>query len=397
LTFGEYATQWLESAQKTLAQSTVNNYKLRITKRLIPALGHIKLVDLRRVHLKNFYESLADEGQRLDVYYTASDELLRLLEGAKPALAREIGIDTKTFDRIRTGKRTKPPTADKVSAYYGISKDVLFEVDTSDNKLALNTINHIYDLVSSILTAAVEDELIPKSPQPKAPKTTRPKRTYYDEQELRVLLEIFDREPIMSKAMGYLLVDTGIRRSELTGLKWANVDFKAGTVYISEQRQYTALHGEFTRPPKTESGTRLISVSPTIMAIMRELRRGQLENRLKLGDAWHENDYVFKNEDGKPVAPNRPYQWLKALVKKHGLPHITVHGLRHTNATLMVGRGYGLEATGSRLGHGDKSTTGKVYVHELKAMKEVAANILEDFYSEKPDSTPSSTLRGKTS
>jgi integrase len=397
LTFGQYAAQWLERAEKNLSPSTLHTYRIRVQKRLIPALGHIKLVDLRRTQLRSFYESLADEGQRLDTYYFAGAELLRLIEGAKPATAKEMGVDPQTLRKMKAGKRIKPHIADKVSIYFGISKSVLFEADTSDNKLSLNTINHIFDLVSSILTAAVEDELIPKSPQPKAPKTTRPKRTHYDEEQLRVLLAVFDNEPLMYRAMGYLLVDSGIRRGELTGLKWENVDLKANTIFISEQRQYTPSHGEFTRPPKTESGTRLISVSPTVISIMRELRKNQFENRLKLGNAWFDSDYVFRHDDGKPIAPNKPYRWLRALIAKHSLPHLTVHGLRHTNASVLADRGYEGIALSSRLGHANLNVTNAVYLHEMKAKKKVGANIMEGFYTEKPESAPNTELRGISS
>jgi integrase len=220
--------------------------------------------------------------------------------------------------------------ADRISAYYGVKRDVLFCVDTRNNKLSLNTINHHYDLVGSILTAAIDDELIEKNPQPKAPKVTKPKRsTYNDEEQIRALLKAFDDEPIMYRAMGYLFLDTGIRSSELTGLKWECVDFENNTVFIMEQRQHVQRYGEIIKDPKTESGTRLVSVAPTVMAILRQLRVHQWENRLKMGSAWVENDYVFKHFDGKPIFAKRPYQWLTALLKKHGLSKLTVPGLRH--------------------------------------------------------------------
>ena len=163
------------------------------------------------------------------------------------------------------------------------------------------------------------------------------------------------------------------------------MDFENDTVFIKEQRQQVRQYGEIIKDPKTESGTRLISVSPLIMDILRKLRVHQFENRLKLGTAWIDNDYVFKHSDGKPIYALRPNQWLTALLKKHNLPKVTVHGLRHTNASIMRDRGFDAVALSGRLGHADPNVTNAVYLHEMKEKKKVAANIMQDFYGQTPE------------
>jgi integrase len=161
------------------------------------------------------------------------------------------------------------------------------------------------------------------------------------------------------------------------------VDFKKNTVFIKWQRQHLPKEGEVIKEPKSKAGTRLIGVSPTVMTLLKMLRKNQFENRLKFGTAWVDNDYVFKHDDGTPIYPNRPHRWLTDLLKKHGLPKLTVHGIRHTSATHISDMGVSDKALSSRLGHANLNVIYAVYVHELKSQKNVAANIMEDFYTKK--------------
>lgn len=297
-----------------------------------------------------------------------------------------MGIDPKTLARLVKGERTSQKTAEKVSNNIGIGIDKLFTVDKASTVLSPNTVNHHYDLLSSILSAAVDDDLISKSPQPKAPPTTKTKITYYDDQQIKLLLQAFDGEPITFRVMGYVLVDTGMRRSECAGLAWSNVDLEKGQINVVQQRQHVSQYGgEIIKDPKTESGTRTISLSPTVLAMLKEYQRHQLRNRLRMGTAWVDSDYVFRYDDGKPLCPDRAYHSLQRLTKKHGLPKLTVHGLRHTNATLLIAAETDIVTLSGRLGHADKNVTLNTYSHQIRSKEKEAANKMDLFYNRQTD------------
>ena len=103
----------------------------------------------------------------------------------------------------------------------------------------------------------------------------------------------------------------------------------------------------------------------------------QIENQLDYGDLWTNTGYVFTQPDGIPVVPDRVTQDFARLVREAGLPHLTLHGLRHAHATLMLTSGVHLKIVSERLGHSNIAITADTYSHVLPGMQEAAAEAVE--------------------
>ncbi|MCL1829294.1 MAG: site-specific integrase, partial [Oscillospiraceae bacterium] len=264
----------------------------------------------------------------------------------------------------------------------GVSVKKMFTCDTG-MKLSGKTIRHHHGLISSILSTAVKWGLLLNNPAERVDlgKMTKYRPTYYDDEQITVMLGALDSEPLRYKAMIYLTIDTGMRTGEITGLLWSDIDLDNGTVTVCKQRQYVAGHGTFVKNPKTESGNRIITLSETVTAMLRQYRNQQIEDAFKIGDVWKVDNLVFVYEDGAPMHPHRPYKWFTEFLGRHDLPKITYHQLRHTNASLLISAGVDIVTLSGRLGHADKNITLGTYSHIIKSKEEQAANRMDMFYN----------------
>lgn len=384
ITFAEFTQKWLtDYAEKRLAPGTLKPYKMRLERRIIPALGHIKLSKLQPHHLMEFYNNLQEDNIRLDARYTPADALIKQLEEyTVPDIVKLSGVSFKTCQRIKNGSPTNRETAEKICA--ALSADIKKKfICTSDSKLSDKTIRHHHGLISSILSTAVKWNLITSNPAERVDlgKISKYKSAYYDDEQIKIMFAALEDEPLCYKAMVYLTIDTGMRTGEITGLLWSDVDFENGIVNVNRQRQYVSGYGIIERAPKTESGTRTITLSGTAIALLRQYKTQQIEDLFKLGAAWNADYHIFLNEDGMPIHPHRPYTWFTDFLERHGLPKITYHQLRHTNASLLIAAGVDVVTLSGRLGHSDKNVTLNTYSHIIKSKEAQAANRMDIFYS----------------
>ena len=165
---------------------------------------------------------------------------------------------------------------------------------------------------------------------------------------------------------------TGLRRGELAGLRWRDVDFPAGRIVVAQQRAKGG--GSVTADPtKTRRSRRLISLDERTLDIRREHRRRQVELRLMAGPAFQDHDLVFCLADGRPLHPDRLTQMFRDRSRASGLPYLTLHGLRHSHATQMLRAGVHPKVVQERLGHSSIAITLDTYSHAIPAMQEDAA------------------------
>jgi integrase len=257
----------------------------------------------------------------------------------------------------------------------------------AEKKLSGNTILHHFGLVSSILSTAVKWNMITDNPARRVDlrdlKKKKYKPAYYNDEQVFDMFAALEKEPLRYKAMVYLTIDLGIRESEVTGLRWNDIDLDSGAVNIDKQRQYVSTVGTFEKDPKTDAGVRVVTMSETVKTLMRQYRSRQMEDLLKLGVQWNDGLNVFLHEDGAPLHPQRPYKWFVEFLSRHDLPKITYHQLRHSNASLMVAAGVDVVTLAGRLGHSDKNTTLRVYSHLIESKEKQVANVMDQFYTKR--------------
>lgn len=183
----------------------------------------------------------------------------------------------------------------------------------------------------------------------------------------------------MYKTMIITLIYTGMRRGELCGLKWSDIDFANELMQIDRELLYTPERGIFEDTTKTYGSQRVIKISQLVINSLKEYKKEQTKNRLKSGDSWNDTNYIFTQTNGNPIHPDTLTWWFKKFIRRNpSLPDISIHSLRHTNATLLIANGVNLTTVSKRLGHANTSTTTKIYAHAIKTADEMAANTLDD-------------------
>ena len=171
---------------------------------------------------------------------------------------------------------------------------------------------------------------------------------------------------------------TGMRRSELAGLKWPDIDTKSGRLRVVRTRQRIYGHGIVEGQPKTHRSRRTVALSPSAVSVLESIKTNQIEMRLKAGPLWQHTDYIFTMENGAPIDPDNLSREFRRIVKEAGLPHGTLHGLRHAYATALLSANVHPAVVQSALGHSSIMLTIDTYSHVMPGLEEAAARRIDD-------------------
>lgn len=328
ITFEEFFYIWDEKyASKELAPKTYSRYIGILKSRILPYLGSFPLDKIKPTDLMNFYDMLENDTQ-----------IKRIAKN--------------------NGQRTLKPLSPK-------------------------TILEHHRLISAMLQNAVYWQLLPSNParRVKPPKTKKPKMEFFNDDECKVLIQsLMELTGSNLKYKAAILLDifSGVRRGELIGLEWSDVDFKNETININKSTQYLPENGIFDKDTKTECSNRIVPIPNYITKTLLEYKEWYDEQKDILGDKWINSNKLFIQDDGKPMYPDTIGKWFKPYIEKLGLPIIKFHGIRHTNATLMIANNVDIATVSARLGHASINTTIKYYVHPLEKNMKKAAYVLQD-------------------
>ena len=181
-----------------------------------------------------------------------------------------------------------------------------------------------------------------------------------------------------------LALYSGIRRAELCGLSFQDIDEKRGVIHILRTSQYQSGNGIVETTTKNESSLRPIKLPAIMFQILAEYRQWWNEQKNLNGDLWQGHDNrLFIQANGKPINPDTINYWLNKFIERHGLEHFTPHSLRHTFSTLQIAAGVDIRTLQARTGHAQASTLTNIYSHELKTASEAASDVLDDILTPK--------------
>jgi integrase len=243
-------------------------------------------------------------------------------------------------------------------------------------RLAPKSVRNTALMISTALTFAVKRGRIVQNPakdaeMPRAPRTTM--RYWHPEETARFLVSVQEHRLY---ALWLTLATTGLRRGEVLGLQWPDIDLDAARVSVLRSLVVNtgALHIE---TPKTDRSVRAIALSPITTETLRRWRKQQLEERLAWGSAYQDSGHVFTREDGAVIDPRLLTRTFTRLVAASGVPMIRLHDVRHSYATAALRAGISAKVVSERLGHASIGITLDTYSHVLPQADEEAAAAVE--------------------
>lgn len=200
------------------------------------------------------------------------------------------------------------------------------------------------------------------------------------------------------KTLFILALFSGCRIGEMLALTWKDIDFDNCTISINKAMAYSKYNGWYVKKPKTENSDREVVVSPYVIDLLKKLRSEQKQNMLRIGSEWkgnrnmdeYDENIVFSTYDGNYVNKSSANRVLRRLIRNYNatvdkadrLPEISVHCLRHTHATLLIGGDMDVKTVQTRLGHKTIGTTLNIYAHQLRERDEKASKLMEEILNQ---------------
>lgn len=236
--------------------------------------------------------------------------------------------------------------------------------------LSQKTQKHYITFISDVMQYAFDNEMICETPckHISTVKTKKQEQAVYSLEEIKAILDLINvKADIDYKVFFNVLPYCGMRRAEVLGLEYGDIDFSTGDVMVVRTSNYqNANTGVYTSTPKTETGYRELIFPPNVLSMIKQLRHSQQLQAYRLGDLWHESDRLFVTWNGLPMHPNTPYTWLQRFCEAEGLPFKGLKAFRHFFATQAITSGVDVKTVSSMLGHAQTSTTLNIYAHAVK-------------------------------
>ena len=310
-TVGQWMDFWLENyAKLKVRYSSYQTYKGFINNHIKPAIGNIPLPKLTTMELQQLYKKLLESGR---------------------------------VDRIEAKNKPKG--------------------------LSVKTVRNLHQMVCSALNLAVSQKLISSNPASACalPKVERKEMKTIPVEQLSAFFEEAKQSGVFE--LYYIDLATGLRRGELLGLKWDDIDLTNGIIRV--QRQILRQNGEVVEAPlKTKNSYRSVTIGADAIEVLKEQKKKTVNS-----------EYVFPSPTGGPMSPDSVLHMLQRVLKRAGLERVRFHDLRHTSATLALQNGVDIKTVSGMLGHYSAGFTLDTYAHVTTAAQREAANTMGNVLS----------------
>lgn len=251
----------------------------------------------------------------------------------------------------------------------------------TEKELSPKTVRNIHGVFHKALEQAVKLGMIRSNPTNLCdlPKVRRKEIHPMEQEEITAFLKAI--EGCKYELVYRVTLFTGMRQGEILGLTWDCVDFQHNALYVNKQLQKTKkVGGQYALAPTKSGRSRMITVAPSVMNLLKKQKSQQAQMRLLAGEAWNNSlDLVFTNELGGHLSHFTVYIHFKRIVKELGMPEERFHDLRHSFAVASIESGDDIKTVQSNLGHATASFTLDVYGHVSQKMRQQSADRMEEF------------------
>lgn len=374
-TLADYLVEWLTAIEHTVRPSTFDSYKRNMHNHVIAHIGSTTLSRVDAVTLNGLYGMLLTSGRRRPSqtgrgYSPEIVDRAIELRGLEFSLTKTAEILQTEFEEAATlNKNTLNSLLRRRAAAPAVA-------DEGPKGLDRRTVNYIHTILHRALKDAVRWNRLARNPADAADPPRGGAKSdgihAWDAATLRSFLEASRESDDRLNALWVLLATTGMRRGETLGVRWSDIDLDAGRLRvvqtITQVRSKVAI-GE----PKTAKGRRSISLDDGTVAVLRAHRKLMLEERLLVGPDFNDEGLVFHYPDGACLRPDAVSAQFLRRVNRYGLTRLTLHGLRHTWATLALEQGVHPRVVQERLGHSTIAITLGIYSHVAPTLHDEAA------------------------
>lgn len=309
LTFQDVYDQWFSNHSKTIKLSTKKAIESKFNKHILPRFGKLKIKEITRSYCQKVINEIAE------MIKSVNDIKIQANQVFKYALKMEI--------------------------------------------IVKNPLEHV-------TIPRQRNEMINEEKE-------KNERNYWQKDEIRKFLAITKEEiAFRDHVLFHLLLYTGARKGEVLALSWDDIDFETGSIRFNKTLFF--YKGEFLfQTSKTKESKRLISLDDKTLSLLNKWRIRQNEAYLASETVLNNYNLVFDRDDGSPMRLAYLNEKLASLIKRHGFHEITIHGLRHTHASLLFEAGASIKEVQERLGHSDIQMTMNIYTHVTDYLKEQTA------------------------
>ena len=321
---------------------------------------------------------------------TVSEYLDTWLAGAELSLAATAFTNYRILIRRYVQPRlgTTPLAKVTASTLTSLYRELLAHGNRSGGPLSPATVRTVHRVLSKAFGDAVREQMLPANPATwaKLPRKVRPEMRTWTAEDASTFLTSAASDRLY--AAWLLALACGLRRGELAGLRWVDVDLERATVSIVNQRTVDAEWNVVTKEPKGTS-RRTIDLGPGAVGALRRRRSQSAAERLQAGPVHVDSGLVFVQEDGRGYHPDRFTRMFRQVSDAAGVPHIRLHDARHSCATLALAAGIHPKVVQQLLGHASWSTTMDLYTHRIDRLQKDASALIETVMMQPPPTSAS--------